>query len=167
MCNEEHVGPISDHDELCAVLGPGHPHNAEDVTILIWYDGPIISIMSVAGDPRPRLDIKVDDGHSGEEATRIFTSVHHQLVFDRLETLNATLDQGCPTLQSYRLAEHIIRYRTRSTRTNHPEPSHEVWTSRHEISTLPNDELPGEGMPQGLKVPGMVEDTEENSDAAG
>lgn len=153
--DEEHIGPFASHDDMCSAVGTGHPYNARTLHNLHWYDGPIYSVVVVQGDTRPRLDVMVDHNHHGESATRVFEEVRHQLVFDRMETLEATLREGCPTPESYRLAEYIVRYRTRSTRIDHPRPSHEMWTSRLTMQEVPVVELPDPAEPQGLHVPGL------------
>jgi hypothetical protein len=148
------IGPFADHDEFVAALGPRHPYLVTDQETLHWYDGPVITVGTVEGDPRPRLDILVSDDHVGEEGRRIFTSVRHQLVFDRRETLDATLaEYDVPTQQSYAMADEIIRYATRSTQIGHPEQSHSAITAAMALEDVPTQELPDRGTPVGLKCP--------------
>lgn len=157
FCSIEISGPHGEHDEMERVLGDRHPYNHVEDETLFYYDQPIISICHVAGDPRPRLDILVDQSVQGEDPERVFTTVRHNLVFDTIETLRASLylDQA-PTLRSYQLAERIIRYRSVSTQIGHPRPRHHMITASLAIEEIPAKEMPHPGHePQGLPVPGL------------
>lgn len=148
------TGPFDDHDAFVAALGPRHPYMMTDQETLHWYDGPIVTVGTVEGDERPRLDILVSEYHVGEDGSRIFTCVRHQLVFDRRETLDSTLGEyDVPTSQSYALADEVIRYATRSTQIGHPLPSHFAITAVVDWRDLPEGELPDKGMPVGSKCP--------------
>lgn len=96
----------------------------------------------------------IDTSHTGREDVRIYTTVSHQLVFDRLETLRATLRLGCyPNVDSYRMAEHMVRYESVMTRIGHPRPDHAMTTTRMAFAAVAFEELPVIDDPDGLPTP--------------
>ena len=143
-------------DIFCQKLGAEHPYNIEQIDVLHYYDGPIIFIGKVSGDDRPRLDVQIDENSIGDENTRIFHSVRHQLVFDSEETLRATLcEYGTPTRESYRLADFIVRYETLMTRIGHPFPAHHIKTSIMNMAAIPAIELPDQRAAVGINIEKM------------
>lgn len=148
-------GPYEKYEDLDNNLGVGHPANAIEDETLHYYDGPVIMICHVSGDDRPRLDILIDEEISGDEGRKHYSFLRHQLVFDTMETLRATLhNEGIPTRQSYEMAESIIRLKSCGTQTNHPTPSHSMIMAKVGVEDLPENELPlREHQPQGLKTP--------------
>lgn len=155
-CWTDIVGPVTDHDEMERMLGLGHPYNVVEQETLYYYDGPIVFVGRVEGDGRPRLDVLVQDSSSGPEGERTYVMTRHQLVFDHVESLMATLYKGCaPTMESYALAEEIIRYKSTSTQIGHPRQSHHIETTwGMEPEDVPDDELPARHLEaQGLPTP--------------
>lgn len=156
----EIIGPLAEFEDLERLSGPGHPYNAETVETLAYYDGPIVSIVVVAGDPRPRLDVLIDDDTKGDDGMRVHTEIRHNLVFHDERTLRATLHEGyVPTPQTYRLAEHIVRYKRSSTQIDHPCPRNVMTTAIVALEHLPKDELPTPFDPTGLPTPSNRERT--------
>lgn len=150
----EVVGPFKEFKEMENAAGVDHPYNLESIEDLYWYDGPIVSIVKSEADDRPRLDVMSDNHHEGADGERVFTEVRHQLVFDTMETLIATLHHGyAPTRQTYQYADSIVRYVSQTTQIGHPNPSHTLTTARVLFSDMPADELPGDIAPDGLPTP--------------
>lgn len=155
FCSIEVSGPFDSYDILEDSLGHLHPYRFEETESLFYYDQPIVSIGQVPGDSRPRLDILVDDRSAGAEGTRIYTEIRHNLVYDTNRSLLASLSRdGAPTLESYRLAESIIRYVRVSTQIGHPEQRHYIVTASVILADLPDSELPyPQHEPIGLPTP--------------
>lgn len=158
-----HSDELSDpvFDTFCQRLGNQHPYNIEEIEVLHYYDEAIVFIGKVAGDDRPRLDVQIEYKAIGDEKTREFLSVRHQLVFDSEETLRATLcEYETPTKESYRLADFIVRYETRMTRIDHPFPAHHIKTTIMNMAAVPAAELPDGRAAVGLIVPKMKKQEE-------
>lgn len=143
-----------DFEAFSQNLGPEHPYNIEEKEVLHYYDGPVVFIGHVKGDGRPRLDVLIDEKAMGDEKTRVFHCVRHQLVFDSEETLRATLcEHETPTMESYRLADFVVRYETQMTRTEHPSPMHHIKTSLINPDAIPTSEKPSDRVAVGTVVP--------------
>jgi len=155
-------GPFVEYENLVSSLGDLHPYAFEETDTLHYYDGPIVAIGFVPGDARPRLDVLIDDDRTGDDGEHMYVSTRHQLVFDRLETLEATLSRdGVPTVESYRMADEILRYRSLCTQTGHPSPSHSMITSALNWEDIPQSELPYDTqVPKGMPTPSTTPRTE-------
>lgn len=148
-------GPFAKYDDLVSSLAELHPYRFDEMETLHYYDGPIITIGFVGDDPRARLDVLIDDDRRGPDGRHVFVTTRHQLVFDRLETLEATLSgDAVPTTESYRMADEIVRYRSICTQIGHDEPSYSMITSVLRWQDIPEDEMPyATQMPQGTATP--------------
>lgn len=154
-CSIEITGPFADYDDIGRALGPLHPYHLVEDEVLHYYDQPVVAICHVEGDDRPRLDILIGDDSQGPDGERVYTSTRHNLVFDCMETLVASLHiEGVPTIRSYELAEEIVRYRSIGTQIGHPHPRHAMVTSALRHGEIPDDELPyATHVAQGLPTP--------------
>ena len=137
------IGPYASYDELLRALGPSHPVAFRTDDVLFFYDCPRISRGRVGCDPRPRLDIYVEDRMEGENPNRIHTTRCHQLVFTSLDALTATL-HACvaPTVESYRRAVEIIEYELAGSEIDAADPRHSCTTRSLVFSELNSDDLP-------------------------
>lgn len=153
----ETLGPYGEYDEMERALGPGHPAMCPCDETLFYYDGPQCWIGRVAGDPRPRLNVVVDEARRGEAPLTTFTTRHHQFVFADEQVLRSTLCEGmAPTESSYRLADELIEWEITSSHVEHPEPR---TLCRMRIITADDagDDIMTSNEPEGLPMDGEKE----------
>src|SRR3546814_19442309 len=82
--------------------------------VLVYYDGPIISVGQFKNDPDKsfylRISASLSSTPDGPEYPRQMESVTHYLEFPSREDVDATLhDKTVPTFESYRQATSILR----------------------------------------------------------
>lgn len=143
------VGPTTEkhglypgYEAMKAALPQGHPMRFVETENLFWYDGPVVSIGVVPEDERPRLDVLAGGGHEGEDGTRVFTDVRHQLVFADRSALDAGLHRGyAPTRRNYADAVEILRYTSVVTQVGHASPCAHVTSGPVTMADI-EDEMP-------------------------
>lgn len=148
----ETAGPFGEYEELERTLGPSHPAMCPCDETLFYYDGPQCWIGRVAGDPRPRLNVIVDEGRREEAPLTVFTSRYHQMVFADEDLLRSTLCQGmAPTRASYELAQELIEWETESSHVDSPHPRFLCRTRTMTIEQVRED-IVDENQPDGIPI---------------
>ncbi len=142
-------GPASNWVDLSKTLTQEHRLWAMSFDdVLIYYDGPLVSVGQFKNDPDKSLYLRIDAGISSspddQSYPRTMQRITHYLEFASRERIDATLhEETLPTLETYRQAASVLRELCSWTVTAPGKPDNcAVHIANVTLAEINNDELP-------------------------